>query len=111
VSLGGTTLTPGASASIQLSSDLAFEVQVQNQGENTENDVTVTVTVGSGGDATQQEKPIDTIAAGEIVPVTIPLTEQPPTGQNVPITVEVQAVPGEEKTDNNVQEFSVIFTG
>jgi hypothetical protein len=28
----------------------------------------------------------------------------------VPIKVEVEPVPGEEKTDNNVQEFSVIFT-
>jgi hypothetical protein len=110
VSLGGTTLTPGSSASIQLGGDLAFEVQVQNQGENTENDVNVTVTVGEGSDAIKLEEPIDTIAAGEIVPVTIPLAEQPPTGQNVPIAVEVQAVPGEEKTDNNVQEFSVIFT-
>ena len=41
VALGGTNLTPGASASVQLSEDLAFEIQVQNQGENTENDVTV----------------------------------------------------------------------
>ena len=110
VALGGTTLTPGASASVQLTEDLAFDVGVQNQGENTENDVTVTVTVGEGDDAIKLDDPIDTIAAGEIVPVTIPLAEQPPTGQNVPITVEVAPVPGEEKTDNNVQEFSVIFT-
>jgi hypothetical protein len=110
VALSGTTLTPGASASVQLSEDLAFDVQIQNQGENTENDVTVSVTVGEGDDATQLEEPIDTIAPGEILPVTIPLAEEPPTGQNVPITVEVQPVPGEEKTDNNVQEFSVIFT-
>jgi hypothetical protein len=110
VSLGGTTLTPGASASVQLTEDLAFDVQVENQGDNTENDVTVTVTVGQGDDAIELEDPIDTIAAGEIATVTIPLAEQPPTGQSVPITVEVQPVPGEEKTDNNVQEFSVIFT-
>jgi hypothetical protein len=110
VSLGGTTLTPGASATVQLSGDLAFEVQVQNQGENTETDVTVTVTVGQGGDAIKLDDVIDTIAAGEIVPVTIPLAEQPPTGQSVPIRVEAEPVPGEEKTDNNVQEFSVIFT-
>lgn len=110
VALGGTTLTPGASASVQLSEDLAFDIGVQNQGENTENDVTVSVTVGQGDDANVQEDPIDTIAAGEIVPVTIPLGEEPPTGQSVPITVEVQAVAGEEKTDNNIQEFSVIFT-
>jgi hypothetical protein len=110
VSLGGTTLTPGGSATVQLSEDLAFEIQVQNQGENNENDVNVIVTIGEGGDARELEEPIDTIAAGEIQTVTIPLGEQPPTGQNVPITVEVEPVPGEEKTDNNTQEFSVIFT-
>jgi CARDB len=110
VSLGGSALTPGGSATVQLSEDLAFEIQVQNQGENTETDVNVRVTVGEGNDAIELEEPIDTIAAGEIQTVTIPLTEQPPTGQNVPITVEVEPVPGEEVTDNNTQEFSAIFT-
>jgi hypothetical protein len=111
VTLGGTTLTPGATGtSVQLTNDLAFEVQVQNQGENTETDVNVVVSVGEGDDATELEEAIDTIAVGEIQTVTIPLTEQPPTGQNVPISVEVDAVPGEQMTDNNVQEFSVIFT-
>jgi hypothetical protein len=111
VSLGGTTLTPGATGTtVQLTGDLAFDIQVQNQGENTETDVNVIVSVGEGDDAIELEEAIDTIAAGEIQTVTIPLTEQPPTGQNVPISVEVEPVPGEEVTDNNVQEFSVIFT-
>jgi hypothetical protein len=110
VTLGGVALTPGVGASVQLSEDLAFEIQVQNQGENTENDVVVRVTVGDGGDADTQEETIDTIAAGEIKTVTIPLTKQPATGQNVPIEVEVEPVAGEQKTDNNTQESSVIFT-
>jgi hypothetical protein len=111
VALGGTPLTPGATGTtIQLANDLAFDIQVQNQGENTENDVNVRVTVGRGNDAIDLEEPIDTIAVGEIQTVTIPLSEQPPTGQNVPIKVEVEPVPGEQMTDNNVQEFSVIFT-
>jgi hypothetical protein len=111
VTLGGTTLTPGATGTtVQLTEDLAFEIQVQNQGENTETDVNVVVTVGEGDDAIELEEAIDTIAVGEIQTVTIPLTEQPPTGQNVPISVEVAPVPGEEMTDNNIQEFSVIFT-
>ena len=42
--------------------------------------------------------------------MTIPLAEQPPTGQNVPIKVEVEPVPGEEMTDNNEADFTVIFT-
>jgi hypothetical protein len=110
VTLGGVALTAGTGASVQLSEDLAFEIQVQNQGENTENDVVVRVTVGDGGDADTQEETIDTIAAGELKPVTIPLSKQPPTGQNVPIKVEVEPVAGEQKTDNNTQESSVIFT-
>jgi hypothetical protein len=110
VTLGGVALTPGGSASVQLSADLGFEIQVQNQGENTENDVVVSVTVGDGGDADTQEETIDTIAAGELKTVTIPLSKQPPTGQNVPIKVEVKPVPGEQKTDNNTFDASVIFT-
>ena len=110
VTLGGTALAPGGSASVQLAGDLSFQIQVQNQGENTETDVVVRVTVGDGGDADTQEETIPTIAAGELKTVTIPLSRQPPTGQNVPIKVEVKPVPGEQKTDNNTQTSSVIFT-
>jgi hypothetical protein len=110
VSLGGVALTPGGSATVQLTQDTAFDVQVVNQGDSTETDVVVTVTVGSGGDAIKAEETIDEIAAGEAKNVTIPMSEQPPTGQNVGITVQVKAVPGEEVTDNNEAEFTVIFT-
>jgi hypothetical protein len=110
VSLGGVALTPGGSATVALSQDTAFDVQVVNQGDSTETDVVVTVTVGSGGDAIKAEETIDEIAAGEAKNVTIPLSKQPPTGQNVGITVNVKAVPGEEVTDNNEAEFTVIFT-
>jgi hypothetical protein len=110
VSLGGVALTPGASATVPLTTDVAFDIQVVNQGESTETDVGVTVSVGEGADAIKLEETIPEIAAGEAKPVTIPLTKQPPTGQNVPITVRVKPVPGEAVTDNNVGEFTVIFT-
>lgn len=110
VSLGGVALTPGGSATVPLTADSAFDIQVLNQGESTETDVQVTVTVGQGGDAIELEETIPEIAAGEAKPATIPFTEQPPTGQNVPITVSVKPVPGEEVTDNNEAEFTVIFT-
>jgi hypothetical protein len=110
VSLGGVALTPGAGATVQLSDDLAFEIQVTNQGENTETDVNVRVTVGEGDEAVDLEESIDTIAVGETKTVTIPLAEQPPTGQNVPINVLVEPVDGEEKTDNNEADFTTIFT-
>jgi hypothetical protein len=110
VSLGGVALAPGGTASVRLTGNLAFQVQVQNQGNNTETDVTVTVSLGSGADAHARDKTINTIAPGEIQTVTIPLDTQPPTGQNVPIKVTVKPVPGEQKTDNNTFQTSVIFT-
>jgi len=111
VTLGGQTLVPGGSATVTLSSDLSFDVQVLNQGENTETDVTVRVTVGSDGDAIELEGVLDEIAAGETQTVNIPLKKQPPTGQAVPISVEIELVPGEdESVGNNEAEFSVIFT-
>jgi hypothetical protein len=111
VTLGGQTLSPGGAApSIKLSGDLSFDVQVANQGENTETDVVVRITVGRGDDAVELEETLDTIAAGETKTVKVPLADQPPTGQNVPITVEVEPVPGEDKTDNNKQSYSAIFT-
>jgi hypothetical protein len=110
VTLGGETLSPDGSTSITLSDELAFEVQIANQGDNTETDVAVRVTVGEGDDAIELEEPLDTIAAGETKTVTLALEEQPPTGQNVPIEVEVEPVPGEEMTDNNIGTFSAIFT-
>ncbi len=109
VTLADQTLTPGGSTSVTVSDDLAFQVQVANQGENTEVDVKVTVTVGDS-DPIELEKVLDTIAAGETKTVDVPLGQRPPTGEQVPVRVEVEAVPGEEKTDNNVAEFSVIFT-
>ena len=110
VSLAGTALTVGAQTTVQLTEDAAFDVQVVNQGDSTETDVTVTVAVGSGNDAIELTETIPEIAAGEQKPVSIPLEEQPPTGQNVPITVRVEPVDGEEVTDNNEAEFTVIFT-
>ena len=110
VSLGGQALTPGGTANVKLSEDLQFQVQIANQGEHTETDVPVRITIGRGGDAIEVEEEVDSIAAGETKTVNVPVTERPPTGDAVPISVEVEAVPGEEKTDNNKQTFSAIFT-
>ena len=110
VTLGGQTLTPGGSSTLQAAADLSFQVQVLNQGENDETDVTVKAGIGRGGDSQSVEGRIDEIARGETKNVNIPLDETPPTGQAVSIRVEVEPVPGERKTDNNRQTFSVIFT-
>ena len=110
VSLGGQTLTPGSSAAITLASGLSFQVQLSNQGDNDETDVPVRVTVGRGPGALELNGRVATIAAGETQTVDIPLKGTPPTGQNVPVTVDVPPVPGEKKVDNNRQSFTVMFT-
>jgi hypothetical protein len=108
--LGGQALTPGAAANISATEDLSMTVQVANQGENTETDVKVSVTIGRGGDAIKADKTLDTIAAGETKAVEIPITDAPPTGQNIPINVEIAKVAGEKKLDNNKASYSAIFT-
>ena len=106
VTLGGVALTPGATASVPLADDLTFEVQVSNQGENTETDVPVRVTLGD----IEADGQVDEIAAGETQTVSVELPEQPPSGENVSVEVEVEPVPGEEQTDNNTATYTVIFT-
>jgi hypothetical protein len=108
--LNGKALTEGTSVSTPLARDLKLAVQVANQGENTETDVIVKATIGRGGDALTGDATLDTIAAGETKPVQITITGEPATGQNVPVSVEVEPVPGEEKTDNNRATYTVIFT-
>lgn len=108
--LGGQALTAGGSANISAAGNPSLTVQVANQGENTETDVKVSVTIGRGTDAIKAEKVLDTVAGGETKAVEIPIADQPPTGQNVPVTVEVAKVPGEEKVDNNKASYSAIFT-
>jgi hypothetical protein len=110
VSVGGTTLQPGASATIPAGTNPELDVQVANQGENTETNVSVKVSVGKGSGAITGDGTVDTIARGETKTVKIKLSGSPPTGQNVPINVTVGAVPGEKKTDNNKATYSAIFT-
>jgi hypothetical protein len=106
----GTALTEGGAAEIPAAEDLSFDVQLQNQGENDEQDVTVTVEISGAGEPIRVEDSIDAIAAGETQTISVPLADTPPTGRPVTIKVEIQAVPGEEKTDNNVAEYPAVFT-
>jgi hypothetical protein len=110
VTLGGQVLTAGGTTTVSLQGNPTFSIQVANQGENDETDVVVTVTIGRGNDAIKREDTIPEIAAGETKSVEIPLDDRPVTGEQVPVNVEIQAVPGEQKTDNNKAGYTVIFT-
>jgi hypothetical protein len=79
------------------------EVEVENQGESTENGVGVTVSAGG----TELSESIETIAAGEIATVNIPLTPTP--SGEVTLEVEVDTVPGEQVSENNEASYTVVF--
>ena len=108
---GGTTLAEGGATQIKTAPNLSLDVQVANQGENDEKNVKVKVSLRGAGDPVDLEETLPTIAAAQTKTVSVPLSAPPPAGQPVTIRIEVSAVPGEKKTDNNKGSFPAIFSG
>jgi CARDB len=102
VLVNGTELVEGAPSTIAGEEGVEVEVQVQNQGESTESGVTVAVTVE--GNTLKGE--IDELPVGEIGTATIPLTSVP--SGEVTLEVEVEAVPGEQVTENNEAAYTLL---
>jgi hypothetical protein len=111
VTAGDVTLQPGETANrIPAGSNVAFNVTFANQGENDESDVNVAVRIEGDGERISARKRVEQTKAGTNAEVSVPLSQAPPIGTPVTIEVEVGKVPGEEKTDNNVQTYTAIFT-
>lgn len=112
VAVGDTTLQPGETANrIPAGSDIAFTVTFANQGDNNERNVNVSVAIRGGGTRTiTARRRVPQTTAGAEAEATIPLSQAPPIGTPVTITVSVGRVAGEEKTDNNRQQYTAIFT-
>lgn len=102
-SVNGTELIEGAPTTIAGAEGVEVEVNVQNQGDSTENGVTVSVSF-EGNTVTGE---IDELAAGETGTATIPLTPTP--SGEVTLEVEVEAVPGEQITENNEATYSLLI--
>jgi hypothetical protein len=108
---GGTSLQAGGAAEIRSSPNISFDVQITNGGESEERDVNVRLSITGAGKPIQVEERLDTIAPGTQKTVSIPLAAAPPTGRPVTIQVQVQAVPGEKKVDNNKASYPAVFSG
>ena len=65
---------------------------------------------GAAASRSSLEETLDAINPGESKIVNVPLAETPPIGEPVDITVRIEPVPGEEKTDNNEASFTAIFS-
>ena len=110
VAVGDNTLQPSPVVNrVPATGRVTFHVTFQNQGDNDENDVRVTVSVRAGGRTITARKTVAQTKAGEAAEVDIPLGQTPPVGTST-VTVAVAAVRGEQKTDNNRQNYTVIFT-
>ena len=107
---GGESLSQSGATDIVISQKLAFDVTVLNGGENDERDVVVQLSISGAGKAIVREQTIPAIAAGTQKIASIPLAAAPPTGRAVTIRVNVKAVPGEKKLDNNHASYPAIFT-
>ena len=113
VAVGDQALEPGETANrIPAGADTAFTVTFANQGENDETDVNVRVRIrpSGGGRPITVQKRVPKTTAGANTEVAIPLGQAPPIGDPATIEVLVAGVPGEEKTDNNRQTYTAIFT-
>jgi hypothetical protein len=106
----GTALTEGTAAQLPASEDVSFDIEIANQGEHPEEGIVVAVEIGGGAAPIELEETLDAINPGESKIVNVPLAETPPIGEPVDINVRIDAVPGEEKTDNNEASFTAIFS-
>lgn len=111
-SVGDLTLEPGGTPNrIPASGNPTFTVKFANQGDNNEENVRVRVSVKpQTGKEISATKTVDQTTAGTEATVEVPLGQAPPIGTPATITVEVLKVPGEEKVDNNKQEYTALFT-
>jgi hypothetical protein len=102
VTVNGTELVEGAPATVSAEEGVEVEVSALNSGESTENGVGVAVTFG--GNTIKGE--IDELPVGETGTAVIPLTPTP--SGEVELEVVVEAVAGENITENNEATYTLI---
>jgi hypothetical protein len=111
VKAGSNTLLPGSVVNhLPATAPLPIDVTFANQGQNDESNVEVSVKVTGGPKPITVKKRLNQTKAGSTAVVTIQLTQVPPKGTAATMTVSVAPVPGEKKTDNNTQKYTILFS-
>ena len=97
---------------IQLSPDLTFAVTIQNSGCAQEVGVKVRLTIQQSPSPITAERTIDIIDQGEEATVEFTNLQDrtPQLDQDTSLTVEVDPVPNEERTNNNTASYPVQFS-
>ena len=107
--VGDLELTPDAANRIGYGADTEFTVNFTNQGENDETDIVVVLKIEGGPEPLRVQKSVASVPAGAAASATLSLDKPPPLDTPVTITVQVRAVPGEVKKDNNTAEYDAAF--
>jgi hypothetical protein len=106
VSVGGTTLEPGAANTVAASPTPTFTIDFSNGGASNETDVTCKVTVtGKGVSGT---KVVPETFAGKSASCAVTLGTSPPVGTST-VVATIERVPGEKNISNNTQSYPVTF--
>ena len=106
---GGRELTQDGDNTVRASDRLAFQVVVENSGENQETQVPVTLTIQQNPPI-RREQVIELINPGDTQAVTFSDLGPVSFSTRTTLQVNVEPVPGEERTENNTAQYSVIFT-
>lgn len=110
VTIGDVTLSPDAAGRVPSAGNLTVNVKFANQGQNDEFDVKVVIRINGPGEPLRVEKTVDQTSAGSPGEANIDLPKSKLTiGEALQMVVEVAKVPGEQKTDNNKQTYSLLF--
>ncbi|CAB4914303.1 unannotated protein [freshwater metagenome] len=111
--IGDVTLQPdGASNRVPATAPLTITVKFQNQGDNIQTKVVVTVKLTTPGQAAiTAKKTVNETQPGAESEVAIPLPKVPASGSAGQLTVSIARVPGEENTDNNSAQYTILFAG
>jgi hypothetical protein len=111
VKAGGVVLTPGGAVNhVPAGTPLSVDVTYANQGQNDEPNVTVTVKISGGPKTITATKHLTQTKAGTQGVATVQVGTVPPKNTSTMMTVTIKPVPGEKKTDNNAQTYTVLFT-
>jgi hypothetical protein len=106
VSVAGTTLTPGGTATVPAKPPPSFTLTFTNTGTNTETNVVCKVTVNGTGVSGQTV--VSQTFPGKQSTCTVPLSASPPAGTQT-VVAGIQRVPGEKSIVRNSQSFTITF--
>jgi hypothetical protein len=104
------TLSPTDENTVTGSPDLAFVVAIEDSGESQEVGIKVTLTIAKPQGAIVKTKTIGLINPGQTKSVTFTDIGSVPFAQKTTVNVDVAAVPGEQRTNNNKASYPVIFS-